>query len=71
MDPDIAGLTRRLARARQVLAFAEAGGDQSAIRIAGTVLVELLDKVEKQSIDTGPDTSQAADPSPSTTGRAA
>lgn len=66
MDPDIAELPERLARARQVLAFAEAAGDHSAIRIAGAVLIELLD----QAGEAGPDTVRAAIPSPRETGGA-
>ena len=67
MDPETAGLPRRVARARQVLAFAEAAGDQSAIRIAGTVLIELLDQAEEQEIESGPATLRAARPGPSAT----
>jgi hypothetical protein len=64
MDPDTAGLRRRLDRASHVLAFAEAAGDESAAMIAGTVLAELLDQAERYGIDTAPCTFRAARPGP-------
>jgi hypothetical protein len=65
MDPDMAGLRQRLDRASRVLDFAEAAGDESAARIAGMVLAELLDQAEQHGIDTAPrSTLPAARPGP-------
>jgi nitroreductase len=71
MDPDTAGLRQRLDRVARVLSFAEAAGDESAARIAGMVLAELLDQAERYGIDTAPCTFQAARPSPRTASRPA
>jgi hypothetical protein len=71
MDPDTAGLRQRLDRASRVLAFAEAAGDESAARIAGMVLAELLDQAERYGIETAPRAFRAARPGPHTTSRPA
>ncbi|HWG26772.1 hypothetical protein [Actinospica sp.] len=71
MDPDIAGLRRRLDRASRVLYFAEAAGDESAARLAGMVLAELLDQAEQYGIDTAPCSIRAPRPGPRAAGRPA
>ena len=71
MDPDTAGLRQRLDRASHVLDFAEAAGDESASRIAGVVLAELLDQAERHGIEPAPRTFPAARPGPRTKTRPA
>jgi hypothetical protein len=71
MDPDTAGLPERLDRASRVLAFAETAGDESAAKLAGMVLAELLDQAERHGTETAPRTFRTARPGPPTTsGRA-
>lgn len=54
MDPSAAALRRSLNRARSVLAFAESAGDENAIRIAATILADLLAQAEEHGAETGP-----------------
>jgi len=69
MDPDTGALRQRLDRASRVLAFAEAAGDESAIRIAGAVLVGLLAQAEEHGIESGSVASRDARPGPGATNR--
>jgi hypothetical protein len=71
MDPNPAALRQRLARASRVPAFAEAAGDPGAVRIAGTVLADLLAQAGERGIEPGPNTAPAEIPGPQATHRPA
>lgn len=53
MRPDPEQLSDHLTRAQSVLAFAEASGDESALRLAAMVVSELLAEAEAHGIATG------------------